>query len=54
LSFFSTMSFSGYSMETSPREIQSEYPIFRRINIILIAIVFIFLGLNIIHFFNII
>ena len=54
LGFFSTMSFSGYSMETSPREIQSEYPIFRRINIILITFVFIFLGLNIIHFFNII
>jgi ubiquinone/menaquinone biosynthesis C-methylase UbiE len=51
LSFFSTMSFSGYTMATSPREIQLEYPIFRRINIILIIIVFLFLGLNIINFF---
>jgi ubiquinone/menaquinone biosynthesis C-methylase UbiE len=54
LSFFSTMSFSGYTMATSPREIQLEYPIFRRINIILIIIVFLFLGLNIINLFNII
>ncbi|TFG12076.1 MAG: methyltransferase domain-containing protein, partial [Promethearchaeota archaeon] len=50
LSFFSTMSFSGYSMATSPREIQLEYPLFKRINIILIVIVIIFLGLNIFKF----
>jgi len=50
LSFFSTMSFSGYSMATSPREIQLEYPLFRKINILLIVIVIVFLGLNIFNF----
>ena len=38
VSFFSTMSLSGYTMATSPKEIQEEYPIFRIINIILLAI----------------
>ncbi len=33
LAFFSTMSFSGYSMATSPREIYDEYPIFRILNL---------------------
>ncbi|MFX1376191.1 MAG: methyltransferase domain-containing protein [Promethearchaeota archaeon] len=33
LAFFSTMSFSGYSMATSPGEIQEEYPVFRKINL---------------------
>ena len=32
IAFFSTMSFSGYTMATSPREIQEEYPSFKRIN----------------------
>ena len=32
IAFFSTMSFSGYTMATSPTEIQEEYPRFRRIN----------------------
>ncbi|NHJ21353.1 MAG: methyltransferase domain-containing protein [Candidatus Lokiarchaeota archaeon] len=38
VSFFSTMSLSGYTMDTSPREIQEEYPIFRIINMVLLAI----------------
>jgi len=33
LAFFSTMSFSGYTMATSPREIYDEYPIFRILNL---------------------
>jgi SAM-dependent methyltransferase len=31
IGYFSTMSFSGYSMATSPREIAAEYPTFTRI-----------------------
>ncbi len=38
VAFFSTMSFSGYTMATSPREIQDEYPIFSKINMILLII----------------
>lgn len=38
LAFFSTMSFSGYSMTTSPAEIQEEYPIFRKIHLPLLFI----------------
>ncbi len=38
LAFFSTMSFSGYTMATSPREIQDEYPIFTKLNIIFLII----------------
>ncbi|MGV9172231.1 MAG: methyltransferase domain-containing protein [Promethearchaeia archaeon] len=47
ISFFSTMSFSGYTMSTNPREIQEEYPIFRKINISLLlsAIILTFLSL---------
>jgi ubiquinone/menaquinone biosynthesis C-methylase UbiE len=36
LGFFSTMSFSGYSMASSPREIEKEYSVFRILNIILL------------------
>ena len=36
IAFFSTMSFSGYTMATSPTEIQEEYSSFRRINKILL------------------
>ena len=36
LSFFSTMSFSGYSMATSPKEIQDEYPAFRKSHLVLL------------------
>jgi len=43
ISYFSTMSFSGYSMATSPREIQAEYPVFRPTNLTLIVIVFVLL-----------
>ena len=32
IAFFSTMSFSGYTMATSPREIQEEYSSFKRLN----------------------
>jgi ubiquinone/menaquinone biosynthesis C-methylase UbiE len=38
LAFFSTMSFSGYSMATSPGEIQEEYPVFRKIHLILLIV----------------
>jgi len=38
LAFFFTMSFSGYSMATSPGEIQEEYPTFRKIHIPLMII----------------
>jgi len=38
LAFFSTMSFSGYTMATSPREIQDEYPIFSKTNMVLLII----------------
>jgi ubiquinone/menaquinone biosynthesis C-methylase UbiE len=38
VSFFSTMSLSGYTMATSPSEIQEEYPIFSIINKILLTI----------------
>ncbi len=38
LAFFSTMSFSGYTMATSPREIQDEYQTFSKINMTLLII----------------
>ncbi|MFX1457810.1 MAG: hypothetical protein ACFFDB_20770, partial [Promethearchaeota archaeon] len=38
LAFFSTMSMSGYTMATSPGEIQEEYPIFRIIHLPLLII----------------
>ncbi|MFX1387178.1 MAG: methyltransferase domain-containing protein [Promethearchaeota archaeon] len=38
VAFFSTMSFSGYTMATSPREIQDEYPVFSKINMTLLII----------------
>ena len=38
VSFFSTMSLSGYTMATSPSEIQEEYPTFSLINKILLTI----------------
>jgi ubiquinone/menaquinone biosynthesis C-methylase UbiE len=47
IAFFSTMSFSGDTMYTNPREIQGEYPIFVRINkiLIIISLVFLVIGL---------
>ncbi|MFX0058204.1 MAG: methyltransferase domain-containing protein [Candidatus Hodarchaeota archaeon] len=50
ISFFSTMSFSGYTMATSPREIQIEYPVFRKINLALLIISIICLVIAIIYF----
>ncbi|MFX1328565.1 MAG: methyltransferase domain-containing protein [Promethearchaeota archaeon] len=50
ITFFSTMSFSGYTMATSPREIQEEYPTFNLISKILMAISFILLALGIIFY----
>ncbi len=38
LAFFFTVSFSGYSMATSPGEIQEEYPTFRKIHLPLLII----------------
>jgi hypothetical protein len=46
VTFFSTMSFSGYTMATSPREIQEEYPIFNLINKILFTLSLILLALG--------
>jgi ubiquinone/menaquinone biosynthesis C-methylase UbiE len=46
LAFFSTMSFSGYSMATSPAEIQKEYPIFRKIHLPLLIIGLILSGIG--------
>ncbi len=48
ISFFSTMSFSGYTMDTSPRDIQIEYPTFRKINLPLLIISTVLLALGII------
>ncbi|MFX1313126.1 MAG: methyltransferase domain-containing protein [Promethearchaeota archaeon] len=48
ITFFSTMSFSGYTMATSPREIQEEYPIFNIINKILFVMSIVLLTLGII------
>ena len=50
VSFFSTMSFSGYTMSTSPREIQTEYPKFRIINLTLLIIALICLTIGIIFY----
>ncbi len=46
LAFFCTMSFSGYTMSTNPREIQVEYIIFRKLNMILLvlSIILVFIG----------
>jgi ubiquinone/menaquinone biosynthesis C-methylase UbiE len=38
LSFFSTMSFSGFTMESNPSEIQSIYPLFTKINLVLMIL----------------
>lgn len=47
IGFFSTMSFSGYTMSTNPRKIQEEYTTFRKINVVLLlsAIILTFLSL---------
>jgi CHASE3 domain sensor protein len=37
-------------MSTSPKEIQAEYPVFRKINLTLIILVVVLLGINIIFF----
>ncbi|MFX1409114.1 MAG: methyltransferase domain-containing protein [Promethearchaeota archaeon] len=50
ITFFSTMSFSGYTMATSPREIQEEYPIFSIINKILFGLSLALLALGIIFY----
>jgi len=41
LGFFSTMSFSGYTMASSPREIKAEYAKFSKVNQILLILVLI-------------
>jgi len=50
--FFSTMSFSGYTMATNPREIQLEYPIFKQINRILLIFGLILMGIGLIFYTN--
>ncbi len=50
LSFFSTMSFSGYSMATSPKEIQDEYPAFRKSHLVLLISSLVFFAIGFIFF----
>ncbi|MBN1216873.1 MAG: methyltransferase domain-containing protein [Candidatus Lokiarchaeota archaeon] len=50
ISFFSTMSFSGSTMSTNPKEIQSEYPIFKKINIILMIITLILSSISLFYY----
>ncbi|MFX1276862.1 MAG: methyltransferase domain-containing protein [Promethearchaeota archaeon] len=50
IAFFSTMSLSGYTMSTSPNEIQTEYPTFSRINKILLILSIIFLVIGVIFY----
>ncbi|TXT65726.1 MAG: conserved membrane protein of unknown function [Promethearchaeota archaeon] len=38
IGFFTTMSFSGYTMSTNPREIRNEYPLFKKLNYILLCV----------------
>jgi len=38
IGFFTTMSFSGNTMTTNPREIRNEYPLFKKLNYILFSI----------------
>ncbi|MBY9015771.1 MAG: methyltransferase domain-containing protein [Candidatus Lokiarchaeota archaeon] len=48
VSFFSTMSLSGYTMATSPSEIQEEYPIFGILNKVILTISLISLVIGIV------
>ncbi|MHA1646121.1 MAG: hypothetical protein ACTSVL_01000, partial [Promethearchaeota archaeon] len=50
LAFFSTMSFSGYTFSTGPKEIGIEYPVFNKIHQIL-KIISIFLSFVGLYFF---
>jgi len=50
IAFFSTMSFSGYTMATSPNEIQVEYPTFTLINKTLLTLSIIFLIIGVIFY----
>ncbi|MFO7796210.1 MAG: methyltransferase domain-containing protein [Promethearchaeati archaeon] len=38
IGFFTTMSFSGYTMSTNPREIRDEYPLFKKLNSLLLSV----------------
>ncbi|MFX1498221.1 MAG: methyltransferase domain-containing protein [Promethearchaeota archaeon] len=48
IAFFSTMSFSGYTMATSPRKIENEYPLFNILNKIFLVISLISLTIGVI------
>lgn len=48
IAFFSTMSFSGYTMATSPRKIENEYPLFRILNKVFLIISLISLTIGVI------
>ncbi|MFX0073115.1 MAG: methyltransferase domain-containing protein [Candidatus Hermodarchaeota archaeon] len=50
IAFFSTMSFSGYTMSTNPREIQIEYVKFKLLNKIFLAISLIFLAFGLVFY----
>jgi hypothetical protein len=48
IGFFTSMSFSGYTMSTNPREIRDEYPLFQKLNYILLCLALILTALSII------
>lgn len=43
IGFFITMSFSGYTMNTNPREIQNKYPLFKKLNLTLLSLGLVFM-----------
>jgi ubiquinone/menaquinone biosynthesis C-methylase UbiE len=47
IAFFSTMSFSGYTMSTNPREIQDTYSLFTIINLILLVVSVVLLSIGV-------
>ncbi|MHA1844618.1 MAG: hypothetical protein ACTSWE_10200, partial [Promethearchaeota archaeon] len=49
IGFFNTMSFSGFTMPTNPREIQEEYPLFNKANKIFFSIGIIFSIISLIY-----
>jgi ubiquinone/menaquinone biosynthesis C-methylase UbiE len=50
IGFFTTMSFSGYTMKTNPREIQKEYKLFKKMNYFLLSIALILSFLSVLFY----
>jgi ubiquinone/menaquinone biosynthesis C-methylase UbiE len=50
IAFFSTMSFSGYTMDTGPKEIAQEYPNFRLIQSVLFVIGIVLSGISLFYY----